>query len=66
MFFAVGFVAVREPTVRPRTALGRVVRSDLFDGDATFWGLVLNVLEQTSERLYVMPLRLWKPLAGIC
>ncbi len=63
--FAVAVVAVCEPAVRPRTALGRVVRRNLLHRDAAFRGLVLDVLEQTTERSDVVPLRVREALANI-
>jgi hypothetical protein len=42
-----------------------VVRLYLLHGDALFRRFVSNVLEQASERLYVMPLRFGKLLSNI-
>jgi hypothetical protein len=63
--FTVTVRFVREPTIQPRTALGRVVRRDLFNGDTAFWCFVLDVLVQAPERPDMLPLRLSKPLSNV-
>ena len=63
--FAVAVVVVNEPTIRSGTALGRMVRLNLFDGDATLRSFVLDMLEQPTKRPDMMPLRLWQPLSNI-
>lgn len=49
--FAVAIVLMCEPTVRPRTALGRVVRLDLFDRHTMNRGFVLDVFEESPVRV---------------
>ena len=54
-----------EPAVRPRTALGRVLRLDLFHGHSAFRGFVGDVLVQASKRPDVVPRRLRKPFSNV-
>ena len=63
--FAVAVAVVREPTIRPRTALGRMVRRDLLRRDAAFWSFVLDVLVETPKRPDVVPLCVREALADI-
>ena len=60
---SVAVAVVRKPTVRPRTALGRMIRLNLLHGDVFFWCLVGDVLEQASKRPHVVPFRLRKSIA---
>lgn len=65
--FSVAVVLVREPTIRPRTALRRVrvVRVELLHRDTPLRRFVLDVLVEASERPKVVPLRVWKPLSNV-
>lgn len=60
---AVAVVLVRKAT--RRTPLGRVVRRDLHGFNTVFHRLVLDVLEQSSERPDVLPRRLRDVLADM-
>ena len=62
---AVAVAVVRKATVRPRTALGCVVRLDLLYGDSLFRRFVGDVFKQASERPDVVPLRVWKSLTDV-
>ena len=42
-----------------------MIRLDFLHGYTAFRSLVLNVFVQSSERPYVVPLRVWKPLSNI-
>jgi len=63
--FALAVAVVRKATVRPRTALGCMVRLDLLHGDPLFRGFVGDVFRQASERPDVVPLRVRKPLSNV-
>jgi len=62
----VAVILVGEPAVRPRTALGRVARLNLLNRHTLLGRFVGYILEQATERPYVVPLRVRKSLSNVC